>query len=82
MPFLLFFILLDTSQFLQYRSQVGLLPGAVSHAKVAKLSGGGVDGPTQLQLADDAAGRHIHGLAQQSGDIFVVEFAVYKQSFG
>ena len=41
-----FCILLDAGQFLQNGSQVSLLPGTVSYAKVAKLSSGCIDGLT------------------------------------
>ena len=66
---------LDFSQFLQFFRNIGLLPRTVSNTEMAFACGGGIDGPAQIQLADDAAGGQVADLTQQLGHLLVGNLA-------
>ncbi len=61
----------DTGQTLQLISDVGLLPGQARSAEMAVGCGGSVDGTAQVEAANDAAGGHVHGGAEQLGHLLV-----------
>ena len=65
----------DTGQSPELLCQIGALPGAVFDAEVAEAGGIAEDGSAQLQTADNGAGGHVAGPAQQLNQLFVADSA-------